>query len=89
MLSKVSLVVIDRLAAWKGQEVQLSADEETAIRRIVHMARKRIVDSDLAAVVPRRKPRASRSPSAERPLDEPTAATPRKRGRPRGSLLRP
>jgi len=90
LLSKVGLVVIDRLAAWKGREVTLSDPESAKIREVVLLAIRREVDADLSAVSQKRtrRPRnpATGLPAAPGPDASPVA--PRRRGRPRGSLLK-
>jgi hypothetical protein len=90
-----SLMVMDRVAEWKGRLVQLTEPEEKSIRAVVLLAIQREVTADLAEAgaprvrrVRRQKPipapesGASGAPGAVEP-------TKRRRGRPRGSLLRP
>src|SRR6185436_12946605 len=60
---KVGLVVIDRLAAWKGREVTLSEPEEAKIREVILLAIRREVDADLSAVS-RKRPRRPRTAQA-------------------------
>jgi len=86
LLAKVGLVVIDRLAAWKGREVTLSEPEEAKIREVILLAIRREVDADLSAVS-RKRPRRPRTAQAGVP-NGPAPEVPKRRGRPRGSLLR-
>ena len=90
LLAKVGLVVIDRLAAWKGREVTLSEPEEAKIRQVILLAIRREVDADLSAVSGK-APRRRRMPVAASGVPNGTDAqvqAPKRRGRPRGSLLR-
>jgi hypothetical protein len=90
LLTKVGLVVIDRLAAWKGREVTLSEPEEAKIRQVILLAIRREVDADLS-VVSGKAPRRRRMPQDVVVGGAGTGTnmtTPRRRGRPRGSLLR-
>ena len=81
------LVVLGRLGAWKGREVQLSAGEEAKIREVVLLAIRRELDADLEQVAQKR-PRRSRIAQAASAVPT-TPSEPKKRGRPRGSLLGP
>lgn len=71
-----ALAVADRMASWKGRDVQLTESEEKSIRGVVLRAIQRELDADLAAAGARRtrKPRAASQPVPE---------APKKRGRPR------
>lgn len=75
-LPTFALAVADRMASWKGRDVQLTEGEEKSIRGVVLRAIQRELDADLAAAGARRtrKPRAASQPVPE---------APRKRGRPR------
>lgn len=68
-LPSVALVVLDRLASWKGREVALTEDEEKACRAVVLRAIQRELDADLAAVGRRRqrKSRAKAEPISVEP----------------------
>jgi|SRR6185436_7863733 len=88
LLTKVGLVVIDRLAAWKGREVTLSEPEEAKIRQVILLAIRREVDADLSAVSSKRPRRPRTAPVAPNGTDVQPQA-PKRRGRPRGSLLQP
>ncbi len=85
-LLEQGLVVIGRLGAWKGREVQLSDAEEKKVRGIVLLAIRRELDADLSAVSQKR-PRRPRMPQNQ-PDAVTLPPTPKRRGRPRGSLLR-
>lgn len=88
-LLEQGLVVIGRLGAWKGREVQLSEKDEHTIRQVVLLAIRREVDADLGAVAARR-PRRPRMPQVATEAEAGTqnpAPAPKRRGRPRGSLL--
>jgi hypothetical protein len=85
-----NLLVSDRTAAWKGRIVNLSEVDEARIREVVLVAIRREVDADLSAVTQKRS-RRPRLPSTGLPAAPgPDAApvAPRRRGRPRGSLLK-
>jgi hypothetical protein len=84
-----NLMVADRQAAWKGRIVNLSEADEARIREVVLVAIRRELDADLEAVSQKRtrRPRkpATGLPAAPGPE---TPVPPRRRGRPRGSLLK-
>lgn len=96
-----SLMVMDRVAEWKGRVVQLLEPEEKSIRAVVLKAIQREVKADLLeAGVKRTRRKVSRSPvgaaegsagstAQSEPGAAPAEPVKRRRGRPRGSLLRP
>ena len=96
---KPELMVMDRVAEVKGRVVNLSEKDAADIRRVVLLALRREVDAELGDATPRRKARRSPVGGAEGsagvtalpgPETSPAAPqAPRKRGRPRGSLLAP
>jgi len=85
-----NLLVSDRTAAWKGRIVNLSEVDEARIREVVLVAIRREVDADLESVTQKRTRREMKPavglPAAPGPEASPVA--PRRRGRPRGSLLK-
>ena len=84
------LVVLDRVASFKGRDVALSEEDEREVRGVVLRALRREVDAALRAVEPPRKARTPRTAPAPAPAPEGQAEPPkRRRGRPRGSLLVP
>jgi len=85
-----NLLVSDRAAAWKGRIVNLSEVDEARIREVVLVAIRREVDADLESVTQKRT-RRPRKPAVGLPAapgPETAVQPPRRRGRPRGSLLK-
>ena len=77
LLPQPKMVVVDRVAAWKGRDVALSETDEKAIRTVVLRAIAREVMADLAASGARRPRKPKARPEAI--LPDP----PKRRGRPR------
>jgi len=86
-----NLLVSDRTAAWKGRIVNLSEVDEARIREVVLVAIRREVDADLESVTQKRirRPRKPATGLPAAPGPDATQGAPRRRGRPRGSLLKP
>jgi len=86
-----NLMVADRQAAWKGRIVNLSEADEARIREVVLVAIRRELDADLSAVSQKRtrRPRKPATGLPAAPGPETAVHPPRRRGRPRGSLLKP
>jgi len=88
------VLALVELLTWNGQPAPFSDEDRNAIRAITLRAFQRGLETEMARFVPRRarKPRAPRQQENGTPTTsqstEPATAQPRKRGRPRGSLLK-
>ena len=61
-----TLVVLDRIASWKGRDVALSEDDEKAVRAVVLRAIQRDLDADLSDAGAKRTRRSrAKAPDAE------------------------